>query len=250
MPSRNSKSNSTDRENYMHCLDQLGEILNTYSGTHAVIILGDMNASLKARKGNLQDTLLIDFVSQHDLFWRQNGEETFFHPNKADKAEIHYIFFNKLGEELAGPVDIERSTSLNTSDHVPVNALIKIEYSERSRVEATVIQVKPKCDKCDRTAYKRSIKQNLLKFDSFLPSLTSENDILQPLAHLNAVLKQATCQSIPNYKSNLKLKKQRRCWTQQMQDAMKNSRLMWWEWRKAGEPEDVGHPARKRMIEA
>ena len=250
MPSRNSKSNSTDRENYMHCLDQLGEILNTYSGTHAVIILGDMNASLKARKGNLQDTLLIDFVSQHDLSWRQNGEETFFHPNKADKAEIDYIFFNKLGEELAGPVDIERSTSLNTSDHAPVNALINIEYSERSRVEATVIQVKPKWDKCDRTAYKRSIKQNLLKFDSFLPSLTSENDILQPLAHLNAVLKQATSQSIPNYKSNLNLKKQRRCWTQQMQDAMKNSRLMWWEWRKAGEPEDVGHPARKRMIEA
>ena len=35
-----------------------------------------------------------------------------------------------------------------------------------------------------------------------------------------------------------------------MQDAMKNSQLMWWEWRKAGEPEDVGHPARKRMIEA
>ena len=59
MPSRNSKSNSTDRESYMHCLDQLGEILNTYSGTHAVIILGDMNASMKARKGNLQDTLLI-----------------------------------------------------------------------------------------------------------------------------------------------------------------------------------------------
>ena len=234
----------------MHCLDQLGKNLNTYSGTHAVIILGDMNASLKARKGNLQDTLLMDFVSQHDLSWRQSGEETFFHPNKAYKAEIDYIFFNKLGEELAGPVDIERSTSLNTSDHVPVNALINIEYSERSRVEATVIQVKPKWDKCDRTAYKKSIKQNLLKFDSFLPSLTSENNILQPLAHLNAVLKQATSQSILNYKSTLKLKKQRRCWTQQMQDAMKNSRLMWWEWCKAGEPEDLGHPARKRMIEA
>ena len=88
MPSRNSKSNSTDRENYMHCLDQLGEILNTYSGTHAVIILGDMNASLKARKGNLQDTLLIDFVSQHDLSWRQSGEETFFLLTKLTKPRL------------------------------------------------------------------------------------------------------------------------------------------------------------------
>ena len=35
-----------------------------------------------------------------------------------------------------------------------------------------------------------------------------------------------------------------------MQDVMKYSRLMWWEWRKAGEPEDPAHPARQRMIEA
>ena len=31
---------------------------------------------------------------------------------------------------------------------------------------------------------------------------------------------------------------------------MKNSHLMWRKWCKAGEPEDLGDPARKRMIEA
>ena len=30
-----------------------------------------------------------------------------------------------------------------------------------------------------------------------------------------------------------------------MQEGMKHSRLMWWEWRKAGEPEDPTHPLRK-----
>lgn len=187
--------------------------------------------------------MLVDFVRRHDLSWRQNGKETFFHPNKADKAEIDYIFFNKLGDEVAGPVAVERSTSLNTSDHVPVNAQVNVEYSERTRTETTVIQVKPKWDKCDRTAYKTSIKQNLLTFDTFLPSLSADTDILQPLAHLIAVLKQATCESIPNYKPSLKIKKQRRCWTQKMQDAVKNSRLMWWEWRKAGEPVEPEDPA-------
>ena len=70
MPSRNSKNNSSDTESYMHCLDQLEEILNIYSRTHAVFILGDMNASLISRKGNLQDILLQDFVGRNDLFWR------------------------------------------------------------------------------------------------------------------------------------------------------------------------------------
>ena len=249
MPSRNSKNNSSDKESYMHCLDQLEEILNIYSRTHAVFILGDMNASLVSRKGNLQDTLLQDFFGRNDLVWRQNGEVTFRHPNNMDKAEIDYIFYNKLGDGVVGSVAVERNTSLNTSDHVPVDAQVNVEYSEKARAETTVIQVKPKWDRCDETAYKRSIRQNLLPFETFLHFLSVEIDILQPVAHLNTVLKQATYESIPNYKSSVKSKKQRRCWTQKMQDAMKHSRLMWWEWRKAGEPEDPGDPARKKMVE-
>ena len=151
---------------------------------------------------------------------------------------------------MVGSVAIERNTSLNTSDNVPVNAQVNVEYSEKARAETTVIQVKPKWDKCDETAYKRSIRQNLLPFETFLPFLSAEIDILQPLAHLNTVLKQATYESIPNYKSTLKIKKQRICWTQKMQDAIEHSRLMWWEWRKAGEPEDPRDPARKRVVEA
>ena len=57
MPSKSSKSNSSDRETYLHCLDQVGEILNIYSSMHAVVIPGDMNASLILRKGNMHDSL-------------------------------------------------------------------------------------------------------------------------------------------------------------------------------------------------
>ena len=250
MPSRNSKKDARDKDSYMHCLDQLEEILNIYSLTHAVFIVGDMNASLMSRKGNLQDSLLKEFVDRNALCWKQHGEETFFHPNKTDRAEIDYIFFSKNGENLVKSVAVERCTSLNTSDHVPVHTHINIETCEKSRAVATVIQLKPKWDKCDKIMYKRSIRQNLLSFDTFLPASTAETDILQPLAHLNAVLKQATKDSIPNYKSSMKVKNKKRCWTQRIQDAMKHSRLVWWEWRKAGEPENQDHPARQRMIEA
>ena len=227
MPSRSSKSNSSDRETYLHCLDQVEEILNIYSSTHAVVILGDMNASLIPWKGNMHDPLLMDFVERNTLSWRQNGEETFFHPNKAEKAEIDYVLVNKSANKLVQSVAIERHTSLNISDHLPVCAQLNVETSEKVRAEATIIQLKPKWDTCDKTLYKSSINQNLLKFDTSLLSTSSEMDILQPLAHLNAVLKQANYESIPNYKPSLKIKNQRRrCWTQKIQEAMKHSRLM------------------------
>ena len=147
-----------------------------------------MNASMISRKSNPQDTLLQDFVARQNLSWRQTGEETFFHPNKADKAEIDYVFFNKLGSKAVEQVRVDRNNQLNTSDHIPVKARVNVEFREKSRSETTVIQVKPKWDKCDKAAYKRT-EQNLLQFDAFLPSLSKEMDILLPLAHLNSILK-------------------------------------------------------------
>ncbi|MEW8547951.1 MAG: reverse transcriptase family protein, partial [Candidatus Thiodiazotropha sp.] len=178
----------------------------------------------------------------------QNGEETFFHPNKTDKAEIDYVLFNRLGEDIVKGVAIEEENALNTSDHRPVYAEISIDVKAKTGAEATVIQIKPKWESCDKRVYQQSIRQNLQKFDTFLPSLTSEIDILQPLAHLNAVLKRATYDSIPNYKPDLKIKNQRRrCWSQKIQAAMKNCRLVWWEWRKAGESRNPEDPAYQKM---
>ena len=163
-PSRSSKSNSSDSETYLQCLDQVEEILNIYSSMHAVVIHGDMNASLIPRKGNLHDSLLMDFVERNNLSWRQNGEETLFHPNKADKAEIDYVFFNKNGNKLVQSVAIERHTSLNKSNHLPVCAQVNAENNEKVRAETTVIPVKPKGDKCDKTLYKNTIFSNSTLF--------------------------------------------------------------------------------------
>ena len=55
MPSRNSKGNNKNDDNFQSCLDQTEEVLNTYSSTHALLIVGDVNASLKQCKGNMQD---------------------------------------------------------------------------------------------------------------------------------------------------------------------------------------------------
>ena len=65
-----------------------------------MFIVDDMNASLVPRRGNQQDIILRDFVDSNTLCWRQNGEETFFHPNKGDRAEIDCILFNIIEDSL------------------------------------------------------------------------------------------------------------------------------------------------------
>ena len=94
--------------------------MDTFGGTHAMLMLGDMNASLCKRQGNNQDVLLENFVKSNNLFCEQNGSETFFHPNKSDKAEIDYILFNDKCKQYLGNVTVDNRLSLNTSDHIPV----------------------------------------------------------------------------------------------------------------------------------
>ena len=232
MPSRNSKSNSTDRENYQQVLDQLEEILNTYSPTHAVLLLGDMNASLHQRKGNNQDALLTDFVVSNKLYLLQNGIETFLHPNKTDRAEIDYILSNSQSNQILKAVTVENETSLNTSDHLPVTGILNLNLSSRTRGKhVTRIVCKPKWDRCDRDSYRRSIRENLLPFDAFHLSTDSNIDILEPLSHLNAVLKKDTYDSIPKFSAERIVKEIRsRPWSARIQEAVKACHLAWWEW--------------------
>ena len=69
---------------------------------------------------------------------------------------------------------------------------------------------------------------NLLIFDAFIPSTTAEFDILQPLSHLNAVLKQATTSSIHKFKSRVTVRQlHSRPWSDIINDAIKESRLAW-----------------------
>ena len=142
MPSRNSKSSSKERENYQHVLNQLEEILNIYNRTHAVLILGDMNASLCLRNGNNQDILLKDFLTSNNMFCVQDGADTFFHPNKSDKAEIDYIFSNKHGRQILRTVSVDSRTFLNTSDHLPVVGTLNLPVTSRDEKKHTVREMK------------------------------------------------------------------------------------------------------------
>ena len=244
MPCRNSKGSIDD---YQHFLDQLEEIINTYGRTHAVFILGDMNASLCQRKGNSQDRQFIDFVKSNLLYTEQCGVDTFFHPNKDDKAEIDYILMNNLARHIMKTVSVEHKTAQNTSDHIPVVGTLNI-IPDVKRKEKMKLICKPKWDKCNKTVYRNTVRDHLLPFDTFLPALNSHIDILQPLSHLNAVLKQAALNSIPKFKPEITVKEiKNRPWSGKISAAVKHCRLAWWEWKKSGSSTNQNDDTVKNM---
>ena len=91
----------------------------------------------------------------------------------------------------------------------------------------------------------------MLPFDTFLPSLNSEVDILQPLGHLNAVLKLGTSAIIPKFKSEITIRQLRnRSWSKRIYDAAKKCQLEWWNWRQSGSLSDPADVTEKCMKSA
>ena len=52
------------------------------------------------------------------MFYELTGNDTFFHPNKFDKAEIDHILLNTQSKLAVRKISVDTRTSLNTSDHV------------------------------------------------------------------------------------------------------------------------------------
>ena len=53
-------------------------------------------------------------------------------------------------------VDVESGNAANTSDHVPVVAVLYLETTQTGRTKR-MIKCKPKWDKCDAGVYKQSV---------------------------------------------------------------------------------------------
>ena len=147
MPSRNSNGNSKADDSYKSCLDQIDEILKTYNRTHAVLIIGDLNASLVQQNSNIQDLQLRAFVDSNSLKNQQCGICTFSHPNKSDKKEIDYVFYNRVAEEVVKCVAVESNELLNTSDHVPILAILNLEAKQKGVDGNRTIKCKPRWEK-------------------------------------------------------------------------------------------------------
>ena len=82
---------------------------------------------------------------------------------------------------------------------VALSSALSSVTSRDEKKHTTRIMCKPRWEKRDRALTNCQLER-ICYFDTFLPSLNGSIDILEPLGHLNAVLKRATIDSIPMFK--------------------------------------------------
>ena len=197
LPCRNSKA--TDA--FEDILLELQEVLDKYTCTHAIILLGDMNSSLLNRGVNVQDKKLQNFCAQNDLVSLQHGVPTFFHVNGDDEAEIDYILLNKKAKPLVKTVRVDNYTVSNTSDHVPVYIILNIKAVSKN-LKPVSVKMKPRWENCNKLAYKEYIAKYIPTFH--LP--TSNFELIMSLGRFILVLKDAVFASIPNHRNTKNIK--------------------------------------------
>ena len=168
LPCRNSKAT----EAFEDILLELQEVLDKYTCTHAVILLGNMNSSLLNRGANVQDKKLQNFCAQNELISLQHGVPTFFHVNGDDEAEIDYILLNKKAKPLVKTVRVDNFTASNTSDHVPVYIILNIKAVSKNLKPASV-KMKPRWENCNKLAYREYIAKYIPTFHYQHPTLSS-----------------------------------------------------------------------------
>ena len=230
MPSRNTGNS----DSYNQILLEIEEIICKFTATHVLLLLGDMNASLRARPHNSQDVKLKEFCGRNKRQSRQNGTPTFSHVNGKDSAEIDYILFSANAQEYVRVVKV---------DHVPVTVTLKLKTSVNTQ-KPVEVKIKPKWEKCDIHLYSNYVARKLRPFN--IPQ--TDYEFVLSLGHFTATLKRAVRISIPGHRDSKKMHPVKdRVWNEDISSAVKLCKLAWWQWRAAGAPEKHDHPLSRQM---
>ena len=205
LPSRKyvRKDSSTgDPSEFESILAQLAEIIQTYESSHNIVLCGDMNSSLRKRQGNDRDQMLSHFTKAMNLHSYQQGFPTFFHENGKDTSKIDYIFTKARNLIISKPTIVKEKNSLNLSDHTHLEIELKFDY-ETATPQNITIPVKPKWQTCNVQLYRKTVEEGLR--ESFRRNQTSDSiyDLHCQIRDLTNVMKDATEQSIPKYKSHI-----------------------------------------------
>ena len=236
LPCRGNNS----RDKFQNVISELEEIIEKFSGDHALFLCGDLNASLSRNPPNERDILLREFVSKHQLFNQQTGTPTFYHASGESQAEIDYILKNSAALSISSNTVVEGVHPVNVSDHVAISTDITI-CIEETNSRSTYVP-RPNWDKCNHRVYVEHVNNHIVNF-------RLDQDQEGILESIRGILHSVAADSIPNFipnKDKLRKVKPKIC-SLDISLAAKASRQAWGEWKQAGSPSSNTHPLKVNM---
>ena len=137
-------------------------------------------------------------------------------------------------------VKVEKDLALNMSDHLPVISELNIP-TKKPPIKQLTLTLKPQWERCNKNAYQMCIRSSLKRFPEEIE--TEFDFFLCSIGHLSSVLKRAAERSIPNFKTDCEIRQTKiKVSNVKIHEAVKRSRHIWWEWKKAGYPSEKDHP--------
>ncbi|VDI26989.1 Hypothetical predicted protein [Mytilus galloprovincialis] len=183
-------TNST--QELLQCIDQLNEIVCTYSNTHQIFIGGDFNEDIINGASSQRKKCINDFMQDHELSSKETGL-AFIHSNGKDATAIDFILYqNKYSENI---IDIRKlNVTSNVSDHYPILLSVlhhqkKLNTSEKSQISTKTFNKRIKWDKIDTGKYASLISTEI---SSTRCKVQNREDIVSGFITLNSIIIKAT----------------------------------------------------------
>ncbi|MEW8547754.1 MAG: reverse transcriptase family protein, partial [Candidatus Thiodiazotropha sp.] len=234
MPCRGLRENSDE---FADCIAQLQEIYQKYSHSHTVIFGGDFNEDLGILKESERNKSFKLFMNECQLTTKETGK-TYVNPDGVETSTIDYILFPESISSKIKKISRLDEIDANVSDHLPLMCTLDINLEIVNKPKS--MQQKPakvKWEKVDKDEYKARVSERLATVcgeQNSLGVLDSE------IAKLNDILRTS---ANPQEKSGRKPSKKPKLkvWTPDIQQAIKEKKRAFGEWKFNGQPNTKEH---------
>ncbi|CAG2237976.1 unnamed protein product [Mytilus edulis] len=167
LPCRGSNNNISELQ---ECVDILYEIVQSFSGTHCILVGGDFNENIFIKSGLTRNQYILDFMEECKFSAKEIGK-TFIHSNGVD-------------------------------NHYPIQAEINFEFSigsnELKSSKRGKIYCKVNWDKLDKDKYQESIEKGI---DALKLDLNTTDGISDAFSNINNIIDSATKSVAPAHKA-------------------------------------------------
>ena len=246
LPSGNGKE---ARETFLEDVDTLHELIETYSSTHDILLIGDLNEDHFNRKGPKEEAImkLVDEHKLRDLGCSTSKIMTYENIHLGHQSHIDHALLKPTHNNNSwSSCTILREDHSNTSYHHPITltAQFSLAAPKKSHTSAKR-ETRYNLKKIDQVAFQNTLDEELDPID--IESLDADTAIhVLQRAIATATHLSAPCKTFNN--SQRKKNSDNNCvWSPDLAAAVRNSKLAHYMWKTAGRPtgEDPSWQAKK-----
>ena len=234
LPSGTSKQSV---ESYAEDIAVLQELRVKYS-KHNLVIAGDLNADIFARRGKKEE-ILSSFIKETNLTNLNapiSDQPTY--KNTALQHSSHLDYFLTDAKNAWGNTEIisneEEAGCLNNSSHMPITT--RLTYTPASNLskkrKSPILNKRINWDKINIPRYQDTLIYELSKTDF------STTDVNESLSAFTMALNTAVSKAHEGKRSkgNKNNRGKPKVWSEAIKEASQKSKLAFWQWKESGRP--------------